>query len=65
MHGNVFERGVNGDQAPRLGFVAASVASATGDLGPDRRLLGTDRNAELVLHGDDRAEAGNARLTII
>jgi photosystem II stability/assembly factor-like uncharacterized protein len=65
VHGNIFERAVSGAEAPRLGFVGTAVASATGDLGPDRRSLGSDRNAELVLHGDDRAEAGNARLTII
>ena len=65
IHGNVFERAVRGTRAPRLGFVAASVASATGNLGPDRRLLDTDLNAELVLHGNDRAEAANARVTIV
>ncbi len=65
VHGNVFERAAGSPQAPRLGFVAAAVASVTGNLGPDRRLLDTDLNAELVVHGDDRAEAANARLTIV
>jgi hypothetical protein len=61
---NVFEIAVAGDAAPRVGFVASGVASATGNLGPERAAVGA-ANAELVVHGDDRAEAGNARLTIV
>ena len=65
LHGNVFEAAGAGFDAPGLGFVAAAVASATGNLGPDRKRMGSDIFAELVVHGDARANAGNARMTII
>ncbi len=62
--GNVFETSGEGATAPRLGFVASAVASATGNLGPEGSAVGVP-DAELVLHGNAAAQAGNARLTIV